>query len=309
MKNEKIFVRNMDELDRLTKCVEQSGQQQLDNNPRAVRPPFGTLIKVLALHFRPDDIQLVYVLPKLSRLAVLTSNIHTLRIDGPYESYGINYTQPPQRFRYDWEVELSCKWPKLRNLTLTVCMREEESIQHINTDIMLQRLHTLDILGYPRFASILPHIMTHLQSLKLCVVTKESLLRLMTILENCGRSLHTLVISTHCLDNHLDDTHFNLDDIIEQLPNLKVFGFSYQSGRPLKINKLPSQLEELHVDAHNKDLFYFEAAHDRDLELDGARAINLQFETELENIESEGFVLPALKKFRMDFIIFGLLHA
>lgn len=158
------------------------------------------------------------------------------------------------------------------------------SEQHKNTEIMLQRLHTLDILQYPRFISILPHTITHLQSLKVCIVNKKSLQRLMTILENCGRSLHTLVISTCGGYNHLDHTLFKLDEIVERVPNLKVFGFSYESRRPLNINSLPSQLEELQVSATNGRLLPFGAAHDRNLER-----------------ESEGFRVPTLKKFRMDF--------
>ncbi|CAO3673947.1 unnamed protein product [Umbelopsis ramanniana] len=286
MKNEKIVVRNRRELNELIGRIEDSGQQELDNNPSARRPQFGTLIKVLMLDFEPDpNIQLKYGLLNLSRLAFLTPNIHTLRIIGAHYYHGITYWQP-RRITYDWEVELASKLPKLVNLTLTEYRREAEFVRHKNTKFMLQRLHTLDILQYPRFTWILPHTMTHLRSLKLCIGTEESLQRLMTILENCGRSLHTLVINTCGPHDYLDDTHFNLNEIVELVPNLMAFGFAYASGRPLMINSLPSQLEELEMNATNDELFYFEAAHDHNLER-----------------ESEGFRVPTLKKFRMDFKI------
>jgi hypothetical protein len=303
MKNEKIFIRYRSELRRLIRCVEQSGQQQLDKNPKAVRPPFGTLIKVLKLHLKRDHKKhLGSDLRKLSRLACLTPNVHTLYLDSANGAYLLSDTQPSQCI-YDWEVELSCKWPKLRNLTLADYRTEAKFIQHINTEIMLQRLHTLDILLHPDFIFILPPIMSHLQSLKIRIETEESLQRLMTLLEHCGRSLHTLVIRTDNIYNrHLDATNFNLDEMMEQTPNLKTFGFYYKSALPLRINSLPSQLEELEVCAINDDLFS-ETAHGRRLRPDG-RAIKVLFERELENIGSEKFRLPSLKKFFLTFNVF-----
>jgi hypothetical protein len=293
MKNEKILIRHGSEFRRLIKCVEQSGQQQLDSNPRAVRPPFGTLIKVLMINFRPDHKKhLVSVLLKLSRLACLTPNIHTLCLYSESADYNTSHTQPSQRI-YDWEVELSCKWPKLRNLMLADL--RADFIQHINTEILLQRLHTLDIREYPGFIFILPPIMSHLQSLKISIITGESLQRLLRILENCGRSLHTLVIHTFDFGDHLDLTNFNLDEIMEQLPNLKGFGFFYRSALPLRINTLTSQLEELHVYAENNDL---------PSRPDDVRAIKVLFERELENFDSEEFGLSTLKKLRLEFDVF-----
>jgi hypothetical protein len=133
-----------------------------------------------------------YLLHMVSRLASLIPNVHTLHLE---DASGSSYVRegPIQAIQFDWEVEVGSKWPELINLTLMDYeIPYNQSMQHVNTEAMLQRLHTLDISSYSRFSYTLPSVMPQLQSLKVQIETDQLFQNLMTTLQSCKGSLHTL---------------------------------------------------------------------------------------------------------------------
>ncbi|KAH8548432.1 hypothetical protein BGW37DRAFT_507117 [Umbelopsis sp. PMI_123] len=205
----------------------------------------GNLIKVIDMKFHHSYYDFAgWYLPMLSDLAAVTPNVHTADI---YEPATCCNTMDNMIF--DWEEDLGCKWPYLRNLMIQAPTRyiiHENCLR--NMDRVVSRIENLNIMNSKAwnysFASCSTPL-TNLQSLKVAIRQPHEYNIMQQILQSCRNTLHTLAIAWSSVVSY--GSGKQLDCLIQELPNLKKFVLLYHSEATFTLESFGDKLDELEL--------------------------------------------------------------
>ncbi|KAG2172632.1 hypothetical protein INT44_002647 [Umbelopsis vinacea] len=176
-------------------------------------------------------------------LSELTPNVHTAEMYETATASRDVFALPPNL----WDV-LEYQWKHLRRLTITHFKeRAPWRIRDSFLDILLQ-LDYLDILDTTKFLSCdFPSapVTPNLSSLKVSIRDYIQYDHVMTMLQSCQRTLHSLAIQV--LPPGCIIIPFSFDNLLKKQLNLKELALTYDETSQLTISSFGDQIEVLEV--------------------------------------------------------------